>query len=91
MSKPTTPTRIYVVAQKGDDKAPRRLVRAPNVAQARNHVARETLTTEVATQDDLEQLLPAGVKVEKAGAEPALKRLGAEWLAKQIDKAKEPQ
>ena len=71
MSKPTTPTRIYVVAQKGDDKAPRRLVRAPNVAQARNHVARETLTTEVATQDDLEQLLPAGVKVEKAGAEPA--------------------
>lgn len=55
-----TATRIYKVAAK-------RLVRAANAAQARNHVARESITVEVASQDDLVTMVAAGTKVETAG------------------------
>ena len=59
--------RIYVV------KTPTasRLVRAPNVAQAIRHVAAQTLTAEVASQDDLVTLVKAGADIETAGRETA--------------------
>lgn len=61
-----TTSRIYKVGTlKGA-----RLVRAPNKAQAINHVARDTIAAEVAAQDDLVNLLSEGVKVENA-KEPA--------------------
>lgn len=55
-------TRIYYVHPKlpGDGA---RLVRATNAAQALRHVVRDTLTVELATQEDLVRLLGAGVKV----------------------------
>ena len=61
-------TRIYYVHPKlpGDGA---RLVRATNAAQALRHVVRDTLTVELATQNDLVRLLGAGVKVEAANAE----------------------
>lgn len=70
MSK--TKTRIYVVTSKvaAEGAAPKsRLVRAANQAQARNHVARETLISEVASQDDLVRLVGAGTAIEVASAE----------------------
>lgn len=54
--------RTYLVNVKGSDS--QRLVKAPNRSQAINHVAAELITASVASQDDLERLLPAGVKVE---------------------------
>ena len=45
-----------------------RLVRAPNAAQALRHVAAGTLNVGVASQDDLVELVEAGVKVETSGA-----------------------
>lgn len=44
-----------------------RLVRAPNKAQAIRHIVRHSITAEVATQDDLVDLLAAGIKVETTG------------------------
>lgn len=70
MSK--TNTRIYVVTSKvtAEGAAPNsRLVRAANQSQARNHVARETLIAEVASQDDLVRLVGAGTAIEVASAE----------------------
>lgn len=58
-------TRIYTVT----DSHASRLVRAVSQAQAVSHVARRTFACRVATQTDLEELLPAGVKVEEAGAD----------------------
>jgi hypothetical protein len=46
------------------------LVRAPNKVAARNHVARESISVKVATQDDLIELAGT-VKVETAGTDPA--------------------
>lgn len=48
-----------------------RLVRAQNRVQAVNHVARATIKGEVASQDDLIELVGAGVKVEDVGDEEA--------------------
>jgi len=65
MSKTTT--RIYIVTSKvwtADQPPESRLVRAANQAQARNHVARETLISEVASQDDLVRLVGAGTVIE---------------------------
>ena len=59
-------TRIYLVR----NEQAKRLVRAANSSQARNHVARESITVAVASQDDL-IALAGKVKVEVAGAEPA--------------------
>ena len=58
-------TRIYVVANGASSP---RLVHAANSAQARNHVARESITVAVASQDDL-IALAGTVKVETAGQE----------------------
>lgn len=43
-------TKRYYLVRAGDKL---RLVRATNKVQARNHVARETISVELATQDDL--------------------------------------
>jgi hypothetical protein len=48
-----------------------RLVRASNQASARSHVAKATLTVEVASQTDLVRLLKAGAGVEGAGVTDA--------------------
>ena len=65
----STPTRVYITKQ--DDKV--RLVRAVNVAQARNHVARDSISVEVASQDDLIAYLTAvpPLSVEEAAARQA--------------------
>jgi hypothetical protein len=55
--------RIYVVGGK-------RLVRAVTNVSARNHVAKDTITSELASQDTLVELTASGVKVETAGDEP---------------------
>lgn len=60
-----TPKRIYVVQKAGTEQ--RRLIRASNVAQARNHVARDTLQVAVASQDELVSLVSGGARVEDAG------------------------
>ena len=61
-------TRIYAVApnQAGE---PLRLVRAIHAAQALRHVASDTLTVRVASQDDLISAIAAGAKVEEPRAE----------------------
>ena len=59
----STSTRIYTVTN-GDKQ---HLVRATHPSQAVSHVARSILTVRVASQTDLEALLPAGVQVEEAG------------------------
>ncbi len=63
-----TPTRIYIVRAEGGAK---RIVRAPNTAQAIRHVAADTLRAAVATQDELVTLVAAGTKVEDSGREAA--------------------
>lgn len=64
-------TRIYIVVDTRAPDAPARLIRATNVAQARNHAARDTFSVEVAGQDDLVTLVAAGIKVEDTKAEQA--------------------
>jgi hypothetical protein len=64
------PTRIYKITPPTAEAgavAPR-LVRATTSAQALRFVASEFLV-DVASQDDLEQLLTSGVKVEKAAGD----------------------
>jgi hypothetical protein len=69
----STPQRIYVVRNllAGEDAETgpptHRLVRAPNAAQAVRHVAADTLSASVASQDDLVLLVGRGVKVEACG------------------------
>jgi hypothetical protein len=64
-------TRIYKVENTHTVHAvPARLVRAANSTQARNHVARESISVKVASQDDLIELAGT-VPVEVAGSEPA--------------------
>lgn len=66
MSK--APKRIYLV--RNTETGVERLVRAANVAQARNHISRDTLTVEVASQDQIVSLLKTfhgDVPVEEAG------------------------
>jgi hypothetical protein len=48
-----------------------KLVDAANAASARNHVARQLVTSTVAKQADLFRVAKAGGDVEKAGDEPA--------------------
>lgn len=57
--------RVYVVSNGMEA----RLVRAPNRARALGHVARATLTVELATQEALIHLLTEGVAVEDVGTE----------------------
>ncbi len=71
------PRRIYLVHNAATGT--QRLIRAVNVAQARNHAARDTLAVAVATQEQLVALLTgeAGVAVEDAAAEQAQLELEA--------------
>lgn len=62
----TASTRIYCVSDGNRD----RLVRATHPSHALTHVARDTFKVRVATQGDLETLLPAGVKVESLSTSP---------------------
>lgn len=67
------PTRIYMVSattKAAMAGARARLVRARNAAQALGHVASDTFTVSVATQNDLVVLIEDGVAVETAGVEP---------------------
>jgi len=63
MSKTTTPRRVYAVRHIATGTT--RLVRAVNAAT----VVRTDYTAEVASQDDLIDLLSAGTRVEYAGAD----------------------
>jgi malonyl CoA-acyl carrier protein transacylase len=61
-------TRIYVVQVKESGAVVKLvLVRAPNAAQAARHVTRQMVSVEVASQEELVNLLGQGVKVEHAG------------------------
>lgn len=57
-----TQTRTYTVTDK--DTGDARLVRATHPSHALMHVARGAYDVRVSTQDDLIEMLPAGVKVE---------------------------
>lgn len=57
-------TRIYLVTDR--ETHAKRLIRAGNQAQAIRHAAQSRFAIEVASQDDLVQLLDAGQKVESA-------------------------
>ena len=57
-------TRIYAVST----QAGTRLVEAPNKSQAINHVARDTITAEVAGQQTLLDCVMKGTEVEIAGS-----------------------
>lgn len=63
-------TRIYLV--KNTENGGDHLVRAHNQAQAVRHVARKQFECEVASQDDLVELVASGVKVEDAGADDVM-------------------
>lgn len=63
----TTATRIYIVKPKTGDGA--RLVRCTHPSHALRHVAEDLFTVGVASSDDLEAMLPRGVKVERVSHE----------------------
>lgn len=64
--------RIYVVTQ-GEAK---RLIRAATPAVARSHVAKSTISVEVASPDDTFELALAGVAVENTSPAPAQMEIG---------------
>jgi len=69
-----TPTRIYLVEPKleGDKRAPlpqRRLVRATHPAHALRHVADGAYIVAIASQDELVDMIEAGIKPESIKAE----------------------
>lgn len=57
---------VYLVSTGADDAKVERLVDAANKAQARNHVARETVTVGLAKQAELFRLAKAGKDIEQA-------------------------
>lgn len=64
--------RIYLAAH-GNDK---RLIRATSQANARNHIARNSITVQVASQDDIVALVSTGQKVEETSNEPVQLEIG---------------
>lgn len=64
--------RIYLVTH-GDDK---RLIRAISQANARNHIARNSIAVAVASQDDIVALISTGQKVEETSNEPVQLEIG---------------
>lgn len=64
--------RIYLVTH-GDDK---RLIRAISQANARNHIARNSIAVAVASQDDIVALISTGQKVEETSSEPLQLEIG---------------
>lgn len=71
---------IYRVTQKIPEKVTAgkadRLVKADNRAQALRHVAEDTISVDMPTQDDLVVLVGSGVRVENA-QDPANPSLGS--------------
>lgn len=61
-------TRIYTVSDVTNEPVKSRLVRASNASAARNYVARDQYVVEVASQQELVDLLNEGVKVEVASS-----------------------
>lgn len=64
--------RIYLVSPQysiNNEPAPSRLVRAVTAAQARRHATKDMLTVEVATTEDVADLVAKGVGVEDAKEE----------------------
>lgn len=59
-----TATRIYLVKSSNGET---RLVKASVPSQAITHVAKQSLSARIATQDDLVEALSNGVKVESYG------------------------
>lgn len=69
---PTYLLKTTITASSLDDRKPivvERLVEAKNVAQAIRHVAKDTITCEVAGASDCVRLGKAGFEVETASAE----------------------
>lgn len=64
-----TTTRIYTVWEQ-DDPLPPRLVRASTKSQALRHVAEDTFSVAVASQEALLDCVQRGVDVEDAGSVP---------------------
>lgn len=62
-----TPTRIYRVTENGSGAV--RLIRGTTKAGVRAFAARDAFTVEVASQDDLVNLVAQGKKVEETGGE----------------------
>lgn len=58
---------VYIVEVTGTDT--KKLVDAPNQASARGHVARQVITTKVATGAELFAIAKAGGDIETVGAE----------------------
>ena len=65
-------TRIYL-ATHGEAK---RLIRASTPAAARNHIARDSIVVEVASQDDLVRMVSAGRTVEEITSGPVQLEIG---------------
>jgi hypothetical protein len=61
--------RVYVVEDAQDQKT-QRLVRASYSHMAERHVASQRYRARIASKDDLERLLTAGVRVEQADNKP---------------------
>jgi hypothetical protein len=60
-------TRVYLVrTQDGKN----RLIKATNVAQARNHAARDTFAVSIPTPEDAHRLAREGIELEEVGREP---------------------
>lgn len=66
-NKPTK-TRAYKFRNRTDGHV--RFIRAPNKMLAMQQVARKDWEATVATQDDLEEHLPLGVRIERYEPEP---------------------
>lgn len=65
-------TRIYKVKHSLNGASAESLVRAGTPAQAIRHVVKNSVTAEVAGQDDIVKMVSAGSKVEEAATdEPA--------------------
>src|SRR5262245_52291549 len=71
----TSKTRVYRVragARFPDAGAsPERLIRAVSKTAARSYAARNLFEVSIATQSDLEELLPKGVPVERVEPDPS--------------------
>ena len=65
-------TRIYIVEQAGTV----RLIRAATQSAARNFVAKDSISVEVASPTDTYEYALKGAKVEEASAEPAQLEIG---------------
>lgn len=64
-------TRIYRIASIGGLDGPEWLVRATSQAQALRYVTHKHLRVEVATQEDLIELLTTGQQVKDGGKTPS--------------------